>query len=143
MRAFLHLALGTLFGVALVRSGSADFDAMREMFLFRDFHLFGVALVTTTVAALAFAVARRRPWRSVSGAPIRWTPRPVHAGSVAGAVIFGLGWAVSGACPGTALAQVGEGHLVSLAIVAGIVLGNVLFEVANARYLHVEVAGCE
>ena len=66
--------------------------------------------------------------RSPLGEGVRALPRRVHRGSVLGGVIFGVGWGLSGACPGTALAQIGSGHSVALVTAAGVLLGNGLFE---------------
>ncbi len=137
-RALVHLSFGTAFGFVLSRNGAADFDAMLEMFLFRDFHLFGVAIVTTSLSALGLWVVRRK--MVVSG--LRWRPRPVHRGSVLGGVIFGVGWAISGACPGTALVQLGEGHVIALATVAGVLIGNAIYQPFNRYVLRLPPPSC-
>ncbi|RLB52262.1 MAG: hypothetical protein DRJ42_15460, partial [Deltaproteobacteria bacterium] len=93
----LHLTFGTAFGFVISRNGAADFDAMYEMFLFRDAHLFVVMAISTaaTMAGLWFLRTQRIPLPG--NRPIRWSFRPIHRGSVIGAVIFGVGWGVSGA----------------------------------------------
>jgi uncharacterized membrane protein YedE/YeeE len=122
--ALSQLTLGVLFGMALTGTGAADFDAMVRMFMFDEAHLFLLAAMTTAVAALGIAVLLRSPL----GEGVRALPRRVHRGSVLGGVIFGVGWGLSGSCPGTALAQLGSGHTVALFTAAGVVLGNALFE---------------
>lgn len=124
LAALVQLTLGALFGAALLRSGAADFDAMARMFLFEEGHLFGLALVTTLVAALGAAGLSRSPL----GDGIRGGARPIERGSVAGGLIFGLGWALSGSCPGTVLVQLGSGHIIAIVTLAGVLLGNVLYE---------------
>jgi uncharacterized membrane protein YedE/YeeE len=131
MGAVVQLVFGTLFGVALFSTGAADFDAMERMFLFREAHLFLLAGVTTAVSFLGLRVLLR----SRFGEGVRALPRAIHRGSVPGGILFGIGWGLSGTCPGTALAQLGSGHVVALVTVAGIVLGNWLFE----RYLAARV----
>jgi uncharacterized protein len=124
MGAVIQLALGVLFGIALTSTGAADFDAMVRMFLFEEAHLFLLAAMTTVVAAAGIALLLR----SSRGEGVRALPRPVHRGSVLGGVIFGVGWGLSGSCPGTVLAQIGSGHSVALLTAAGVLLGNGLFE---------------
>lgn len=138
-----HLALGTMFGFLLARTGAADFDAMDRMFLFRSFHLFGLAIVTTLGAALGLALLRRASDQGKFATHVRWSARPLHRGSIWGALLFGIGWAVSGACPGTALVQLGEGHLVALSTVVGIVVGAALQSLVNRRFLHWPRQSCE
>jgi uncharacterized membrane protein YedE/YeeE len=122
--AVLQLVLGALFGAALAGTGAADFDAMVRMFLFEEAHLFLLAGMTTAVAAAGIALLLRSPL----GEGVRALPRRVHRGSVLGGVIFGIGWGLSGSCPGTTLAQLGAGHTVALLTAAGVLLGNGLFE---------------
>jgi uncharacterized membrane protein YedE/YeeE len=127
MGALIQLAFGALFGLALFSTGAADFDAMERMFLFRDAHLFLLAGMTTLVSAAGLFFLLRS--RAAEG--IRATQRRVHRGSVPGGVLFGLGWGLSGTCPGTALVQVGSGHVIAIVTLSGILLGNFVFE----RYL--------
>lgn len=128
-----HIAFGTLFGFILSRAGATDYDAISGMFRLTDLHLMGVIGIAVAVAALGFAVARRRGSRARNGEPLELTTKPMTRGLAAGAVLFGVGWAVSGTCPGTALAQIGEGRLAGLATFAGILLGAWL-EAWQARH---------
>lgn len=137
-----NLVIGAAFGVALVRTGSADFDEMMRMFSFTSFHLFGVAIVATLASIVSLNMLRRVGGHTRLTSLITWPRRPVHKGTVVGSVIFGFGWAISGSCPGTALAQLGQGHLIALATVAGIIIGSRLFDVFNRRYLRI-VVSCE
>jgi uncharacterized protein len=127
MGALIQLAFGALFGLTLLATGAADFDAMERMFLFRDAHLFLLAGMTTLVSFVGLYFLLRS--RVAEG--VRAQPRAIHRGSIPGGVLFGIGWGLSGSCPGTALAQLGSGHVIALVTAAGIVLGNWLFE----RYL--------
>jgi hypothetical protein len=124
LAALVQLGSGAAFGAALTRSGAADFDAMERMFLFQEAHLFALGGVTTLVAVVGLALVVR----SRLSAGVRSATRPIHRGSVPGGVLFGLGWGLSGTCPGTAIAQLGSGHLVAAFTIAGILLGNWLFE---------------
>jgi len=124
MGAAVQLALGALFGMVLTGTGAADFDAMVRMFMFDEAHLFLLAAITTLAAAVGIALLLRSPL----GEGVRALPRRVHRGSMLGGVIFGVGWGLSGSCPGTALAQIGSGHTVALFTAAGVLLGNGLFE---------------
>jgi uncharacterized membrane protein YedE/YeeE len=131
MGAVIQLAFGALFGIVLARNGAADFDAMVRMFLFEEAHLFALAGAATVVSALGLALVLRSRWAE----GIRVLPRMVHRGNVFGGLLFGLGWGLSGSCPGTALVQLGSGHVIAAFTIAGIVLGNWLFErVGSARF---------
>lgn len=113
---------GVAFGFILSRVGATDFDAILGMFALTDLHLAGVIGVAVAVAAPALWWLRRRGIAGPAG-PIVIAPKPRKPGNVVGAVLFGAGWAITGTCPGTVLAQVGEGRLVALFTLSGVLLG--------------------
>ena len=112
---------GTGFGFVLSRAGATDFDLMSGMFRFTDLHLVGVIGGAVAVGAVGMRLAARlrsRTGRNVS------LPRPrISTAGLAGAAVFGLGWGLTGACPGTALVQLGEGTWLAGFTVAGIFAG--------------------
>lgn len=124
-RAIQFTAFGAIFGFLLVRVGATDYDTIAGMFLLSDLHLMGVMGVAMGVAGLGQLHARRRAARGHDVAMI--TPKPMKPGLVLGAALFGAGWAITGTCPGTGLAQIGEGKVVALFTVAGILLGSALY----------------
>lgn len=114
---------GVLFGFTLSRADATSFDAIYEMFMFHEFHLYGVIGTAVAVSALGFWLMRRRHVTAHDGAPLALGQKPMQRGLVIGSLLFGAGWAVSGTCPGTALAQLGQGSLAALFTIAGIWLG--------------------
>jgi uncharacterized protein len=138
MGALIQLGFGCVFGIVLANTGAADFDAMVRMFLFEEAHLFALAAGSTVVSALGLALLLRSPL----AAGIRALPRTVHRGNVMGGWLFGVGWGLSGSCPGTALVQLGSGHVVAAFTIAGIVLGNWLFERVGSERFGVERDSC-
>jgi uncharacterized membrane protein YedE/YeeE len=118
-----HIALGAVFGFILSRAGATDYDAISGMFRLTDLHLFGVIGLAVAVSAAGFFVTRRYGLRALNGELVHLTQKPMTKGLAAGALLFGLGWGISGTCPGTALAQIGEGRLSGLVTFSGILLG--------------------
>jgi len=114
---------GVVFGFILSRVGASSYDAIAGMFLLQDLHLVGVIGVAIATSAVGFALMRRAGVRSRSGAPLALQTKPVQPGLVVGGLLFGVGWALTGTCPGTSLAQIGEGRLAGLFTFAGILLG--------------------
>lgn len=119
---------GLLFGFILQRVGATDYDAIAEMFLLSNLHLAGVIGVAVVVAGAGLAFIRSR-----QGTPAI-TPKARKPGNLVGGLIFGAGWALTGTCPGTGLAQLGEGKLMAIFTVAGIFLGTILYRRAGARF---------
>ena len=121
-----YVVFGTLFGFILSRSGATNFDAIHGMFLLEDLHLMGVIGVAVALAAAGFAVIRARGMRGVDGEPMTMKKKPMKPGLVTGGILFGAGWAITGTCPGTGLAQIGEGTLTGGIVVLGIFAGAYL-----------------
>lgn len=121
------LLLGTVFGFLLSRVRATDYDAIAGMFRLQDLHLMGVIGVAIGVNALGLWLVRRSGVKALSGEPIVMNARPMKKGMFAAGLVFGVGWALSGACPGTALAQIGEGKLYGILTVAGILAGTWLY----------------
>ncbi|MCC7074887.1 MAG: YeeE/YedE family protein [Deltaproteobacteria bacterium] len=123
-RHLLALLLGTALGYSLSRIGFTDYAEVHRMFVFADLRLFLVFMGAVLVTGLGTAVLGR--WRSLPH-------KRVHAGVVVGGVLFGLGWAIAGACPGAALAQLGEGKLYALVTLVGVALGTLAFHALDRR----------
>jgi uncharacterized membrane protein YedE/YeeE len=136
MKGYLSLLLvGLGFGFALSRIGFSSWDEVHKMFAFRDLRLlftFALATVLLTVAWLLIARYSKPTWQ----------PRSLHPGSLIGGLIFGAGWALSGACPSIALVQLGEGQLAALLTLAGILLGNYFYSVLHERYFRWQTTTC-
>lgn len=122
------LFLGAMLGFSLSHIGFTSWDEVHAMFTFVDLRMFLAFAVGVSLLTVAFTVIRK------TSSPA-WAPRPIHRGTIAGGVLFGLGWALSGACPGVTLAQLGEGRFYALFSIAGVVLGNLLYGVLLERKL--------
>jgi uncharacterized protein len=117
------IGFGLVFGFLLSRVGATDYDAISGMFALTDLHLAGVMALAIAVAAMGFGLFRHYEVPARGGAPLALAKKPYTPGVIWGGLLFGVGWAVAGTCPGTALAQIGEGRLAGLVTFAGIVLG--------------------
>lgn len=129
----LYLALGTIFGFLLSRSGAADYDYIQGMFLFERFQLYGIigTAVLLTAPGLWWI---RRGGRTAFGRPIAIERKPFHRGNAIGGVLFGVGWSMAGMCPGPILVNIGEGKIYALAALAGALAGAGVFGALYARF---------
>lgn len=128
MMTLLYLALGTIFGFILSRSGAADYDYIQGMFLFERFQLYGIIGTAVTLTAPGLWLIKRRGV-TFSGRPIAIELKPLHRGNVIGGVLFGVGWSIAGMCPGPILVNIGEGKLYAVGALAGALTGAALFGV--------------
>lgn len=124
----LYVTLGTLFGFVLSRSGAADYDFIQGMFLLTNFQLYGIIGAAVAVTAPGLWLIKRYG-RTATGEPISIELKPLHRGNVTGGILFGVGWAITGMCPGPILVNVGEGKVYALAALAGALVGAALFGV--------------
>ena len=118
----LYLILGTAFGLVLSRSGAADYDMIQSMFLFERFQLYGIIGTAVVLTAPAFWWLRARG-RTLGGQLIEWDHKPAHRGNLIGGVLFGIGWSITGMCPGPIFVNIGEGKVYALAAAAGALIG--------------------
>lgn len=122
MKTLGYVAFGTVFGWLLSRSGATDYDVIQQMFLFESFQLYGILAVAVAVTAPGLVLLRRHG-RTLTGDPISYPRKPLHRGTVVGAALFGVGWSLTGMCPGPVLVNVGEGKLYAIAALAGVLIG--------------------
>lgn len=128
------LAFGIGFGFVLGWSRLTDYDVIHEMLLLHRFDVFLLIGAAVTTAAVGARLLRASGARSlIGGQPVSWTLTQPTRNHFLGAAIFGVGWALSGTCPGPAAAQLGRGQLAALFTLAGIFAGVALFGYLRRR----------
>ena len=127
MRLAAFSLFGALFGFVLSRGRVSDYDTIAGMFRMTDLHLFGVIGAAIGTAAIGLWLIRRGGNRTITGDAVEVRRKPLRPGVFSGGLVLGAGWALTGACPGTSLVQVGEGKLMAVFTVAGIALGTYAF----------------
>jgi uncharacterized membrane protein YedE/YeeE len=122
----VYFLLGGLFGTILIKAEVVSWFRVQEMFRFDAFHMYGVMGSAVAVAALSIAVLRWSGARTLSGDPIVIEPRELGRGHRywIGGTLFGLGWALTGACPGPLFALLGSGIPVYAAAVVSALVGT-------------------
>ena len=120
---FTYILFGIFFGYFLSKARATDYDTVLNMFLFKDFQLYGVIMIAIVTVFLGLMYLKEigRPTRL--GTSLNWKEITFEPKRLVGALLFGAGWAIAGTCPGTSLTQLGEGKLVALFTVTGIFLG--------------------
>jgi uncharacterized membrane protein YedE/YeeE len=127
-----YLILGVIFGLALTKGEAVSWFRIQEMFHFESFHMYGIFMTAIPCAALSLFLIRRMNLRSMDGDEIIIPTKAYHHGVIIGSLIFGFGWALTGACPGPLYAQIGGGYLVTIVTFAAAVFGTWTY----ARFQH-------
>ena len=133
-----YLVLGCLFGIVLVKSEVVSWFRIHEMFLFQSFHMYGVLGSAVTVAAISLALLKRTGASTLTGEPID-VPRKEMGrgyGYWIGGTIFGIGWALTGACPGPLFALIGSGSTVFIVVALSALAGTWTYGLLRSRLPH-------
>ena len=125
-RVLAYLLLGIVFGVVLTKSEVVSWFRIQEMFRFQSFHMYGVIGSAWAVAATSVALIRWLKIRALTGEEIAVAPKAFGTGRRywIGGTVFGLGWALTGACPGPLFALLGSGVGVIVVAIASAMLGT-------------------
>jgi uncharacterized membrane protein YedE/YeeE len=126
-RKLAYLGCGVFFGFSLSRVGASDYDLIYGMLSGTDLKLAWVILTAIIIAYGGMRWLHFRGDRGYRGQVITVTKKPLTWLTPVGGIMFGIGWAMSGACPGTVLAQIGEGKILGLFTMAGIVGGTYIY----------------
>lgn len=123
----VYLFFGMFFGILLIKSEVVSWFRIQEMFRFQSFHMYGVLGSAVATAALAIAIVRALGLGSVTGEPIRLSPKRWDSGARhrywIGGSVFGLGWGLAGTCPGPIYALIGHGTGAAVVVLASALVG--------------------
>ena len=133
-----YFLLGGAFGIVLVEAEVVSWFRVQEMFRFDAFHMYGIIGAAVATAALSLLVIRRLGLRGVDGAPLGLAPKSLGRGVryIAGGTTFGLGWALTGACPGPLVALVGAGAPVMVVTIVSALAGTWTYGMLRPRLPH-------
>jgi len=133
-----YFLLGGLFGAVIFEAELISWFRIQEMFRFEAFHMYGVLGAAVLTASLSLVVIKRLGLRGSDGTPLGFPPKHVGAGVryLAGGTLFGIGWALTGACPGPLAALVGAGVTVMVVAIVSALAGTWTYGRLRARLPH-------
>ena len=127
MKNLSFLAIGILFGITLIKSQVVSWYRIQEMFLFDNFHMYGVIGTAIATAMVALALIQKYQILTFQKTPITTAKKEFNSGTIYGGILFGLGWSLIGACPGPLYALFGNGALIYSLGILGALLGVIIF----------------
>ena len=116
--------VGIAFGIVFIKAEIISWFRIQEMFRLQSFHMFGVIGSAVVVGAISVWLIRKFNIKTIYGEEIEFHPKTFNKGHVYGGLMFGLGWAVTGACPGPLFAQLGTGVTVIIVTVLSAIAGT-------------------
>jgi uncharacterized membrane protein YedE/YeeE len=132
-----YLLVGIFFGIVMTKSEAVSWFRIYEMFRFESFHMYGIIGTAVVVGAIVVALIKRFHVKKRSGDEITFNPKDMSISRyILGGTIFGLGWAMTGACPGPMFTLVGHGIWPMLIVIASAVLGTFVYGVVRNKLPH-------
>ncbi|HSP82215.1 MAG TPA: DUF6691 family protein, partial [Gillisia sp.] len=129
--------IGIFFGIVMYKSEAASWFRIYEMFQFQSFHMYGIMGSAVLLGALGIQVIKKNNLKSFFGEPIKFTPKEKGFTSyIVGGLIFGLGWALAGACPGPIYTLIGAGYVPIIVVFIGALLGTFIYGVLRKKLPH-------
>lgn len=137
MRTIIYLFIGIIFGITMFKSEAASWFRIYEMFRFESFHMYGIISSSVFLGVVLIQLIKRFQIKSFFGEKINFVPKQKSFQRyLFGGIIFGLGWALAGACPGPMFTLVGVGYVPILVVIAASVVGTFLYGVLKDRLPH-------
>jgi uncharacterized protein len=137
MKFIKFLLAGTLFGIVMAKSEAMSWYRIQEMFRFQSFHMYGIIGTAVVLGVIGVALIKKYNLRDTSGNPILFYPKEKSiVRYLIGGTIFGLGWALSGACPGPMVVNIGYGFLSMGIVFFFATVGTYLYGVIKDKLPH-------
>mgnify|MGYP000293491427 CR=1 FL=1 len=133
---FKYAAIGMGFGIIFVKAEIISWFRIQEMFRLQSFHMYGVIGSAVLVGMTSVAIIKKFNIKTIQGEKIIIIPKTFSKGQVYGGIIFGLGWAMTGACPGPLFAQIGTGMISVLVVIASALLGTWTYGYCREKLPH-------
>ncbi|MGO4817787.1 DUF6691 family protein [Flavobacterium sp. W22_SRS_FP1] len=137
MKVLKYLLVGFVFGIVLTKSEAVSWYRIYEMFQFQSFHMFGIIMVAIGTGIIGIQIIKRRKIKDIKGLPIEISDKePGSFRYLIGGLIFGLGWALVGCCPGPIFILLGAGFWSILIVFFGALVGTYLYGVLKDKLPH-------
>ncbi|MEN9447829.1 MAG: hypothetical protein RJA25_1119 [Bacteroidota bacterium] len=137
MKQLKFLLLGIFFGIVLAKAQVISWFRIYEMFRFESFHMYGIIGSAVVLGVIIVQVIKRTQMKDINGKPIQIEPKPAtYKASMFGGILFGLGWALVGACPGPIYILIGAGFWSLLIVLAFALIGTYLYGVLKEKLPH-------
>ena len=137
MKLLKFLVVGILFGIVMAKSEAFSWFRIQEMFRFQSFHMFGIIGTAVTLGLVGVTLIKKLQLRDIAGNPILFYPKDKSTlRYLVGGTIFGLGWALSGACPGPMVVNIGYGFVSMIVVFVFAIIGTYIYGIIKDKLPH-------
>ncbi len=127
---------GILFGIIFIKAEIISWFRIQEMFRFQSFHMYGVIGSAVVVGVISVWLIKKFNIKTIYGETVTFHPKEFNKGNIYGGLLFGFGWAMTGACPGPLYAQIGSGALVIIVTLLSAIAGTFVYGLLRDRLPH-------
>ncbi|HUR12148.1 MAG TPA: DUF6691 family protein [Flavitalea sp.] len=131
-----YLLAGTWFGILLIKSEVISWFRIQEMFRLQSFHMYGILGSAVITGIISVWLIKKFNIRTIHGKPVDLPVKKFHRGQVVGGLVFGFGWALTGACPGPLFAQIGAGNTVIIITLLSAIAGTWIYGLVREYLPH-------
>ena len=131
-----YIPVGIFFGIVFVKAEIVSWFRIQEMFRLASFHMYGVIGTAVVVATISTLIIKKFKIKTLQGEDVVFAERPFNKGNIIGGLLFGFGWALTGACPGPMYGLIGSGFPVFIVALASAVLGTYTYGVLRNKLPH-------
>lgn len=131
-----YLITGILFGIVFVKAEIISWFRIQEMFRLQSFHMYGVIGSAVVVGAISVFIIKKFKVKTIYGEDIQFEEKKFSIGQIYGGLLFGLGWAITGACPGPLFAQIGAGISVTIVTLVSAIAGTWVYGLVRNKIPH-------
>ena len=137
MKQIKFLFIGTLFGIIMTKSEVISWFRIQEMFRFQSFHMYGIIGSAIITGLILVKTIKRNKLKTIYGDSIKFNDKKLSIPRyLFGGIIFGLGWALTGACPGPMFIMIGHGYAVFLIVILSALLGTYVYGLIQHKLPH-------
>ncbi|WMX16355.1 DUF6691 family protein [Aureispira sp. CCB-E] len=137
MKGLKYILAGILFGIVMTKSEAISWFRIQEMFLFQSIHMYGIIGVAVVLGIIQVAIIKRKQLKDIKGEVIQFSPKQMSIPRyLFGGIIFGLGWAMTGACPGPMYTLLGHGFPIMIVVIASAILGTLTYGALRSKLPH-------
>lgn len=136
MKDLKYILPGIIFGIILTKSQVISWFRINSMFKFEEAHMYLIISFAIAIGLVSYLLIKTFKIKDLKGEKIKISEKEMNKGVIIGGTIFGLGWAVTGACPGPIFAQIGAGELPALLTLAGAITGAYLYTRFKSKLPH-------
>lgn len=131
-----YMVVGIMFGIVFVKAEIVSWYRIQEMFRLQSFHMYGVIGTAVIIGIISVWYIKRFKVKTMQGERVVFHKKEFHKGNVIGGLLFGLGWAITGACPGPLFAQIGSGFLVIMVTLLSAIAGTWTYGLLRNKLPH-------